>query len=106
MMIEHKNLINFTYHYDLKKSISALTCNYVFDVSVLEIFSTLLSGSKLLIPANNTILSPFDYADFLYKNKVSHCYIHPMHLGEIASTLDKFQKTFLTAYINRSGANR
>ncbi|KQO32137.1 hypothetical protein ASF10_21410 [Flavobacterium sp. Leaf82] len=90
VMIENKSFINLlcTYNPRFEVHNTALTCNYNFDVSVLEIFNAILSGSKLFIPTYETILSPLDYARYIIKNKITSCYIHPMHLEIIGTELN------------------
>ena len=95
VMLKHLNLNNFVHTYDLEPSISSLTCNYIFDVSVMGIFTSILSGSKLIIPSLEVVFSPKDYAAFLFENKVSHCYLHPMHLKDIALHLDAYEEVYL-----------
>ncbi|MCB0564418.1 MAG: amino acid adenylation domain-containing protein [Phaeodactylibacter sp.] len=97
VMIEHQSFLNFHTHYDLEYHISTLTCNYVFDVSVMEILSALLSGSQLVIPSAEVVLNPERYAAFLYRHKISHAYLHPMHLEQIGNALAEHN----TVYLNR-----
>ncbi|QNN43932.1 non-ribosomal peptide synthetase [Pedobacter roseus] len=100
VMIEHRGLSNLMQFYSVKGIINCtLTCNYIFDVSVLEIFRTLLSGGNLVIPERELVYSPNDYAEFLYSNKITHCYIHPFHIGEIASFLAQKTDFFLKEVI-------
>ena len=95
VMIEHGNVVNFISTYKLEQHRSTLTCNYVFDVSVMEIFANLTSGSALYIPNNEVVMDPEKYAEFIYHNKISHCYIHPMHLVEIATNLATYDVVYL-----------
>ncbi|MRX70544.1 AMP-binding protein, partial [Flavobacterium resistens] len=90
VMVEHKNLVNLIYSYnnDLEVYNTTLTCNYTFDVSVLEIFNSILSGSKLLIPKYETVLYPKEYAKYFIENKINCCYIHPRHLEDISKELE------------------
>ncbi|MEM9821295.1 MAG: MupA/Atu3671 family FMN-dependent luciferase-like monooxygenase, partial [Bacteroidota bacterium] len=95
VMVEHRQLHHFVHAYQLAPSKSSLTCNVIFDVSVMEIFSNLLSGSCLFIPPRDLVFSPDDYADFLDQNQISHCYLHPMHLEAIAAALAQKEQLYL-----------
>lgn len=92
VMIKHSNLNNFVHAYNLPESRCSLTCNYVFDVSVMEIFTALLSGSSLMIPSLEVVYAPVEYAKFIVKENINHCYLHPMHLEEIANHLDSYKE--------------
>ncbi|WP_417873913.1 amino acid adenylation domain-containing protein, partial [Xanthomarina gelatinilytica] len=95
VMVSHASLTNFLEFYNLEKSRTSLTCNFVFDVSVMEIFSAITSGSTLVIPEKHIVMSPKEYASFLYEKKINHCYIHPMHLEEISVNLSLYDKLYL-----------
>ncbi|RSC93321.1 non-ribosomal peptide synthetase [Tenacibaculum singaporense] len=95
VMVTHASLTNFIEFYNLEKSRTSLTCNFVFDVSVMEIFSAITSGSTLVIPEKHIVMSPREYASFLYEKEINHCYIHPMHLEEISVNLSLYDKLYL-----------
>ncbi|AXG70213.1 tyrocidine synthase 3 [Kordia sp. SMS9] len=95
VMIEHKNLVNFLDDYQLEISNTTLTCKTIFDVSVFEIMGSLTSGSTLFIPNEEVVYNPKEYADYLFENKISHCYIHPMHLKEISNQLATYDEVYL-----------
>ncbi len=95
VMIKHSNLNNFVHAYDLQEGRCSLTCNYVFDVSVMEIFTALLSGSSLIIPTLEVVYAPVEYAKFIADQNINHCYLHPMHLEEIAHHLDSYKEQHL-----------
>jgi amino acid adenylation domain-containing protein len=95
VMLEHKNLVNFLFDYQLDTHNTSLTCKTIFDVSVFEIMGSITSGSTLFIPDEEVVYNPEEYADFLYQNKISHCYLHPMHLEEIANKLKSYQHIYL-----------
>uniref|UniRef100_UPI0025809F65 non-ribosomal peptide synthetase n=1 Tax=Salegentibacter sp. UBA1130 TaxID=1947451 RepID=UPI0025809F65 len=95
VMVEHKNVVNFLTYYQLNSGTTSLTCKIIFDVSVLEIFSSLESGSTLYIPSEETVSDPMQYADYLYNNEISHCYIHPMHLLDVSNKLSTYSKVHL-----------
>ncbi|MBA0882482.1 non-ribosomal peptide synthetase [Flavobacterium undicola] len=90
VMVENVSLINLLKTYNLKENNrSSLTCNYNFDVSVLEIFSNLICGSTLFIPKYEVVISPNEYANFIMNNEITHCYIHPMYLKKISEGLNE-----------------
>ncbi|PZX43004.1 amino acid adenylation domain-containing protein, partial [Nonlabens dokdonensis] len=95
VMIEHKSLVNFLDDYQLEKSNTSLTCNTIFDVSVFEIMGSITSGSTLFIPNEEIVYNPKEYTGFLYQNKISHCYIHPMHLKEVSNQLATYDNIYL-----------
>jgi amino acid adenylation domain-containing protein len=95
VVITHKGLTNFVWAYNLKKSRSSLTGNYVFDVTVMEIFTAMISGSTLVIPEKETVMAPEAYANFLYECKITHCYIPPMHVDAVAEALAEKDQVFL-----------
>ncbi len=89
VVIEHRSFMNFNSHYFPMQPGDriSLTCRYVFDVSVLEIFSTLLHGACLHIPSQETVADPRRYAAFLVEHEIAQSYLHPMHLADIAASL-------------------
>ena len=93
--ISHKSLVNFITFYELQTCKTSLTCNFVFDVSVMEIFTAVTSGSTLVIPPAAIVMNPKRYADFLFENQINHCYLHPMHLEEIAAQLSLYPEVYL-----------
>ncbi|NQY06744.1 MAG: amino acid adenylation domain-containing protein, partial [Flavobacteriaceae bacterium] len=95
VMIEHKSLVNFLDDYQLEKSKTSLTCKTIFDVSVFEIMGSITSGSTLFIPNEEIVSNPKEYANFLYENKISHCYIHPMHLKEVSNQFATYDNVYL-----------
>lgn len=98
VMVEHNSYMNLnnSYYKIETGEQSIITCTFIFDVSVLEIFSTLLGGGCLNIPGNSITADPTLYAEFIYSNKISTAYIHPMYLEEVASSLDKYEHCYLT----------
>ncbi|HZH63711.1 MAG TPA: amino acid adenylation domain-containing protein, partial [Flavisolibacter sp.] len=95
--VEHQAYLNINtcYHKILQGEQTILTCNYVFDVSVLEIFSTLLGGGCLNIPQPTVIFDPATFAQFLYQRKISAAYIHPMYLNDVAIALEDYSECYL-----------
>ena len=95
VMIEHCGLTNFVRGFGLQPSRCSMTGNHTFDVSILEIFTALSTGSTLIIPDVEIVMNPDDYANFIFENKVSHCYIHPMHVEQIGEVLSQKKEVFL-----------
>ena len=95
VMVEHRNLVNFLCGYELEVQRTSLTCKTIFDVSVFEIIGSITSGSTLVIPDEEITYNPIEYAKFLYNEKISHCYLHPMHLEEIAEQLSSYSEVYL-----------
>ncbi|MBW8687184.1 non-ribosomal peptide synthetase [Chitinophaga rhizophila] len=95
VLLTHANLLNFLGYYNESGHRTALTANYVFDASVMEIFSAVTSGNTLVIPHEDTVMVPEAYAAFLYEHKISNCYMHPMHLEQIATQLATYDKVYL-----------
>jgi len=89
VMVQHNNLSNWLAHYALEQGRTAMTCSYVFDVSVMELFATLTSGSTLYVPPAATVLDPTLYATYLHQHQITHCYLHPMHIAHIGAALEK-----------------
>ncbi|CZF84613.1 non-ribosomal peptide synthetase [Grimontia marina] len=90
VMIEHKNTVQllFAEHYKHNFSKTACWTNYVFDVSVYEIFSSLLSGSSLYLCSDECQRNDEMYFDFLAHNKVEFAYIPPFYLSAFADYVD------------------
>lgn len=90
------SVINLVNYYNVSdQDIASLTCNYVFDVSVLEIFSVLLKGGQLVIPRKETVYAAADYAAFIQAHNISTCYIHPFQVMEMGTLLKKYPEVFL-----------
>ena len=77
VLVEHGAFVNINNAYFGSKLRCTLTCNYNFDVSVLEIFSTLTSGAVLYIPELDIIEDIDQYMLFLKKNNIDTAYLHP-----------------------------
>lgn len=85
------SVINLVNDYQLSdQDIASLTCNYVFDVSVLEIFSVLLKGGHLVIPKKETVYAVREYAAFIQAHRISTCYIHPFQVMEMGRLLKSY----------------
>lgn len=97
VMVEHRSYVNINnfYHSIEPGEQTVMTCNYVFDVSVLEIFSSLLAGGCLNIPSNSITTEPYAFAKFLHSKKISTAYIHPMFLREVSNGLNEYEDCYL-----------
>lgn len=91
-MLTNKNLINFVYSFNdcfknkfnSNDSCLSLT-NISFDVSICEIFTPLLLGSKLVLYFEDSLDSIPSLCDFIIKNKITFLYIPPNLLNNIYS---------------------
>lgn len=94
VLVEHKSVMNLIQAYQLESGLrSSLTTNFIFDVSVLEVFSALLSGGTLFIPTIEQVMDPASFADFIEKNAIEHTYVHPMLLTEVSDALNQKRST-------------
>ncbi|WP_127573281.1 non-ribosomal peptide synthetase, partial [Paenibacillus xylaniclasticus] len=88
VMVEHRNVVNvvdwFTKQYKLHehKRIVLMT-NYVFDPSVEQIFSTLLSGSKLYCVTVEVMGNRRSLLDYLTRNEIEMLNFTPSGLKEL-----------------------
>ena len=79
-MIEHKNILNLLYDFQSRKAIGSedkgmLWTEVIFDVSVYEIFSTLIFGASLHIVPKKMRFSIEKIIDFLHLNSITSAYI-------------------------------
>lgn len=97
VMVEHHSFLNINaaYFNIQPGENTVLTCNFVFDVSVLEIFSSLLRGACLHIPELSLTSDPADYANYLFSRQISTAYLHPMYLQHISEVLKGFNTCYL-----------
>jgi acyl-CoA synthetase (AMP-forming)/AMP-acid ligase II/acyl carrier protein len=82
VLVEHGSCVNITKAYFGSKLKCALTCNYNFDVSVLEIFSSLISGAELYIPELDIVSDVDQYLLFLERNNIDTVYLHPFWIED------------------------
>ncbi|MEM6686818.1 MAG: amino acid adenylation domain-containing protein, partial [Bacteroidota bacterium] len=99
VMIAHKNAVNFMSYFNAEKQRISLTCKPIFDVSVMEIFTAITSGSTLYIPKEEITFDPEAYAKFLHEKQITRSYLHPMHVHRIAKALQVFPEIFLEKII-------
>lgn len=86
VMVEHKAVTNTLvelygiYQLNLKSKVIEYT-SYVFDVSVSEIFTTLLQGAELHILANNVRKDVQLLSSYLIGHEITHVYLPPAILS-------------------------
>ncbi len=100
VMIREQSIVNFLYGFNekLDNKISCLdNCasivNNSFDVSVCELFISLIFGAKLYI-YKNSVFDLDDYCTFLEDKKITFGYIHPGILDDVADNHNK-EKLYL-----------
>jgi amino acid adenylation domain-containing protein len=82
VLIEHKSCVNIIYSYFKLMYKSSLTCSYIFDVSVLEIFSSLISGAELYIPELDIVSDVDQYLLFIERNNIDTVFLHPFWIED------------------------
>ena len=70
--------------------------NITFDVSVLEIFTTLLKGAELYIPLKDTINNIESMREYLIKNKITIAVFPPPYLINIENRNDLYFRVLIT----------
>ncbi|MBX9868121.1 MAG: amino acid adenylation domain-containing protein [Burkholderiales bacterium] len=89
VMIEHRSVCNLLDSlmpvYDLSSDdkVAEFT-SYVFDVSVSEIFITLIQGAILHVLANETRKNSELMSNYLKQNGITYCYVPPVLLAQLA----------------------
>ena len=87
VMIEHTSAINTlwdlenVYDFQSQHKKTACYCSYVFDVSVTEIFSSLLRGGELHLFDNTHKYSPELLSKYIEEKKLNYVYLPPAILG-------------------------
>lgn len=88
VMIEHQSVVSLLTGLMDKYQMSSservlLFTNYVFDASVAQIFLALLSGCKLFIIENKSILNEVEFVKFVAENEITHLDATPSYLSAI-----------------------
>ncbi|MDQ5920536.1 MAG: hypothetical protein QG673_592, partial [Pseudomonadota bacterium] len=89
VMIEHRSVCNLLDSllpvYDLSSDdkVAEFT-SYVFDVSVSEIFITLIQGAILHVLSNETRKNSELMSNYLKQNGITYCYVPPVLLAQLA----------------------
>ncbi|MFP4409953.1 amino acid adenylation domain-containing protein [Coleofasciculus sp.] len=91
---KHSGVVNLLTDFQERKSLSvgdrcSLWTVISFDVSVYEIFSSLLSGGSLFIVPDSVRLDAKSYAEWLKANQISSTYVPPFMLNEMADWLEQ-----------------
>ena len=94
VQIRHNNLVNFIYAFNqyYKNNIGKddrilATTNISFDVSMWEIFFTILNGATLVLYEEESIKDILKYKNSILTNKITGLYIPPNILEEIYNLL-------------------
>ena len=87
-MIEHKSVINFLSSINSKKQLvknfnSTLITNYVFDVSIHDIFCCLLYSGKLHILKDKILTDFYYFNQQIIKNKIHSLFVPSYYLEEL-----------------------
>ena len=98
-MLKHSNLSNFIMSFNgsfnspigSKDKVLSLT-NYVFDVSVCEIFVALTSGATLVINDKHKTFNPLEISNLIVENEVTFTYIPPLLLTNVFEEVKKSQE--------------
>lgn len=91
VMIEHRNLISrIITEIGILKFIpnTFFTTNYVFDVSLLEIFLPIVTGGTIIIPSQNTINITLDLIELLKLEKVNVLQGTPSFFNNLVSQMN------------------
>ncbi|WP_432403719.1 amino acid adenylation domain-containing protein [Wukongibacter sp. M2B1] len=92
VMVEHRSVINVLSSLENKYPLSGdgaylLKTNYIFDVSVAEIFGWFFGGGRLVILESGLEKEPLDILRTLEENKVTHCNFTPSMLQTFLNIL-------------------
>ncbi|MBN1040279.1 non-ribosomal peptide synthetase [Clostridium botulinum] len=90
VMLKHSNLNNFIMNFNRSfnspigsnDKVLSLT-NYVFDVSVCEIFVALTNGATLVINDKHKTFDPLEISNLIVKNDITFTYIPPLLLTSV-----------------------
>ena len=99
VVVKNQNLNNFVH--SMNKLFGGVgiedtmisTTSICFDVSIFEIFFSLLNGTGLYLYKSDTIEDIFDFCDTLVKEKITIAYIPPNILNEVHTILAKDPKS-------------
>jgi amino acid adenylation domain-containing protein len=100
VMVEHHSAINtFISLFEIYKPDYRITAytSYVFDVSVSEIFTTLLRGAELHIVSDKIRLNCVALSDYLIENKINVAYLPPVILRQLPERVYPNLKTLIYA---------
>lgn len=93
VQITHKNLINFIYAFN-ESYISInnednflASTNISFDVSIFELFLSILNGAKLVLYNEEYITDIINYTNYIINNNITMLYIPPNILNDVYTIL-------------------
>lgn len=96
VQISHRNLINYVYAFnkyfnnDISNKDSFLSStNISFDVSIFEIFLSILNGANLVLYEEELIKDIISYCESIIKHNITSLYIPPNILNEVYNILKK-----------------
>jgi amino acid adenylation domain-containing protein len=86
VMVQHHSLVNqvtgLIKHFNLEASLNyMLLARFTFDVSVMHIFLSLITGAKLFLPPEAVNADAKRLQSFINKNKITVLDVVPSHLG-------------------------
>ncbi|MFY2508226.1 non-ribosomal peptide synthetase [Vibrio pectenicida] len=93
VLIEHHSVVNLiqglmqTYPVN-DLDVTLMVPNYIFDASVEELFVTLFSGAKLVLPKKEDILSPSRLQVLIDENQVTRFEATPTWLGSMVNLIN------------------
>ncbi|MED7818926.1 MULTISPECIES: non-ribosomal peptide synthetase [unclassified Francisella] len=102
VMLEHKGVnavleyLKEVYVLNKEDKVTQFT-SYVFDVSISEIFISLIQGSTLHILSKETINNVNNLSDYLINNEINYCYLPPILLSQLPQEDYPKLKSFIYA---------
>ena len=93
VQITHRNLINFIYalnnsYQNINNEDSLLASTSIsFDVSIFELFLSILNGAKLVLYNEEYITDIINYTNYIINNEITLLYIPPNILDDVYSLL-------------------
>ena len=101
-MQTHNNLINFVYSFNnyldnslTENDVFLSVTNICFDVSMAEIFTSLMFGSNLHLYRDLNYSSTSELAKYIIDNKITFAYFPPSMLHDVYEELKKYKKISL-----------
>lgn len=92
--ITKENIVEFNFSSEDK---FLLFFSIAFDGAIVDIFMTLISGGKLILPAHEVLLDPNIFADSLRKDKITMFSATPSFLGAMKNVELSFVRLILSA---------
>lgn len=94
VMITHANLISFISGFDLGEvNRIAGSTNITFDISGLEIWSSLCYGRELVFLSNSELIDPFKYLERIENSQVEVVQLTPSRLAQMYAITPKLPKS-------------